>query len=326
MDRNILLTLEDEDAICEVGRAVSAKLRVQMLKLLNSYSMNVNELAEKLDIPVSTAAFHVNVLADAGLIFAAYQPGARGAQKLCSRKLDRVQIDFGEKPDIAKMDFTTISMPVGCYSNCYGIKASCGLVSEVGYIDVDDEPKAFFNPSHYSAQLIWFSEGVLEYKFPSTCLANSTAQRIQFSLELCSEVSNYRNDWPSDITVWINDKEICTYLSPGDFGGRKGRFSPEWWSETYTQFGLLKTFSVDSRGVTIDNVFASPIKIEELELEKGECISFKIGVKENAVNRGGINIFGEKFGDYEQNIVMRVDYMQNSAERTSEAEAPKKEN
>lgn len=311
MERNIYLNLDSEDQLSEIGRALSVKLRLQILKLLNRYSMNVNELADALKIPVSTTAFHVKVLTEAGLIFSAFQPGTRGSQKLCSRKVDNIQIDFMQKVDIQKTDFVTISMPVGCYSDCSDIKPSCGLVSELGYIDIDDEPKVFYNPAHYAAQLIWFSAGTLEYRFPNTSLIRRNPIRLQFSLELCSEVSNYRNDWPSDITVWVNGVELCTYTSPGDFGGRRGKFSPEWWSETYTQFGLLKSFSIDRTGVTIDNVFVSDLTIDKLNLAEGDCIRFRIGMKEDAVNKGGVNIFGEKFGDYDQNIIMKLTFSDN---------------
>lgn len=316
MERNLRLTLSDEAQLCEISRALSVPTRVQMLKLLNRDAMNINELAKELDIPVSTAALHVKVLADAGLIFSTVQPGLRGSQKVCSRKIDFVQLDFMEKLELTKTEFTTVSMPVGCYSDCEGIMAPCGIVGANSYLDSDDEPKVFFNPAHFSAQLIWFTEGVLSYKFPNMCLKDRIATRIQFSLELCSECANYRNDWPSDITVWINGKEVGTYLSPGDFGGRRGRYSPAWWSDTYTQFGLLKTFSVEKAGTYIDNVKASNVTVSDLNLEDGDCIDFRIGVKHDAVNRGGMNLFGEKFGDYQQNIIMRLDHIERTPKAT----------
>jgi len=37
-----------------------------------------------------------------------------------------------------------------------------------------------------------------------------------------------------------------------------------------------------------------------------DYISFKIGVKEDSKYVGGINLFGNKFGDFEQNIDMRI--------------------
>ena len=37
-------------------------------------------------------------------------------------------------------------------------------------------------------------------------------------------------------------------------------------------------------------------------------ISVKIGIKEEAKNIGGISIFGKSFGDYPQDIVMKLEY------------------
>lgn len=102
MERNLRLTLSDEAQLCEISRALSVPTRVQMLKLLNRDAMNINELAKELEIPVSTAALHVKVLADAGLIFSTVQPGLRGSQKVCSRKIDFVQLDFMEKLELTK--------------------------------------------------------------------------------------------------------------------------------------------------------------------------------------------------------------------------------
>lgn len=319
MERNLLLNFNDIEKLSEVARALSVPTRVQILLLVSKESMSVNELAEALDLPISTVSMHVNVLLETGLLFSAQQPGIRGRKKVCSRKIDFVQFDFAETFELETDEKIVVNMPIGCYTSADGIQAPCGIVGEHSYLSPDDDAKNFFEPAHYDAQLIWLSQGVLEYKFPNGVLNSYAAKKISFSLELCSEISNYRNDWPSDITIWINGREVCTYLSPGDFGGRRGKLNPAWWSDTYTQYGLLKTFSVDQNGTYIDGIKASMVTIDQLELEKGDYISFKIGVKPDAVNSGGLNIFGEKFGDYQQNILMRLEYgnavQKNTAER-----------
>lgn len=318
MERNLLLNFNDIEKLSEVARALSVPTRVQIIWLVSKESMSVNELADALGLPISTVSMHVNVLLETGLLFSAQQPGIRGRKKVCSRKIDFVQFDFAEKFEMETDEEIVVNMPIGYYTSAEGISSSCGIVGEHSYLSPDDDAKNFYEPSHYDAQLIWLSQGVLEYKFPNGVLKNNTAKKISFSLELCSEVSNYRNDWPSDITIWINGREVCTYLSPGDFGGRRGKLNPSWWSDTYTQYGLLKTFSVDQNGTYIDGIKASMVTIDQLELEKDDYISFKIGVKPDAVNCGGLNIFGEKFGDYQQNIVMHMEY--GSATQTNIAE------
>jgi predicted transcriptional regulator len=41
-------------------------------------------------------------------------------------------------------------------------------------------------------------------------------------------------------------------------------------------------------------------------LKETNRIKLTIGIKEDAVHKGGINIFGKNFGDYPQSIVMTI--------------------
>ena len=119
----------------------------------------------------------------------------------------------------------------------------------------------------------------------------------------------YRNDFPSDITFWINDKEIATYNSPGDFGGRRGKYSPSYWFINSTQFGILKTITVNNNGVYIDNINVSKnITLNDILVYNCPFIEFKIGIKDDAIHKGGINIFGKNFGDYNQAILMKIKF------------------
>ena len=198
-------------------------------------------------------------------------------------------------------------MPIGHYIDC-AVTPTCGLVNEFSFIDTSDEESSFYDPNRFSAQLIWFNSGFLEYRFPNKLLKFGTETQIEFSMELCSEAPHYRNNWPSDITLWVNDIEVGTWTSPGDLGGRRGRLNPFWWSDSHTQYGILKKWSITEEGSFIDNMKVSDLIISELNLNNKPFISMKVGVKEDATNKGGINIFGKNFGDYAQDIFMRIDY------------------
>ena len=50
------------------------------------------------------------------------------------------------------------------------------------------------------------------------------------------------------------------------------------------------------------------ISIKQLKLDKCPYIALRIGIKEDAKHIGGINIFGEKYGDYPQGIIMTFTY------------------
>ena len=101
-----------------------------------------------------------------------------------------------------------------------------------------DETAVFYLPEHSEAQLIWFTQGYLEYRVNRSLLREAgSMENVEISFEACSEAQGYNNDWPSDITLWINRREVGTFTSAGDFGGTRGAQNPAWWSDTMTQYG-----------------------------------------------------------------------------------------
>lgn len=306
MSKEIELNLENPEELCSVAKALSSEVRIQIIKLLNFNCLNVNEISEHLGIPTSSAALNVKILEEAGLIHTELQPGVRGSMKVCSRKRDVIKIVLKANSD-SHENTQYINMPIGNYVDCKS-SPTCGIVSEKGYIGIEDDPKGFYDPLRVNAQLIWFHDGYLEYRFSNSILEKNEAKFLEISMEICSEAPNYHNNWPSDITLWINGIDCGTWLSPADFGGRRGKLNPSWWSDGSTQFGMLKTWRVTKEGSFIDGSNAKNINIKKLELEKNDFISVRVGIKKDAKNIGGINIFGDKFGDYSQNIIMRIDY------------------
>lgn len=311
IDRHISLNIdreEDYELFEKLGKALSSDVRLRMLAILKHKSMNVVELAQVLKIPVSSAAFHVNLLEEANLINTEMLPGIRGSQKVCSSRAEDVFLSINTSPQEKERRSFSVDMPIGNYYD-FKIHPTCGMVNDETYIESCDDVQSFYSPNRSAAQLIWFQRGFVEYRFPNHFISGKNPNYVSFSLEICSEAPGYRNVWPSDITFSINDRELLTYTSPGDFGGRHGKLTPIWWTDGNTQFGLLKTISVDGFGTYLDGVMKSEdITVESLELSARPYISFKIEIKKDARYVGGINIFGKSYGDYAQNIVMHVEY------------------
>ena len=69
----------------------------------------------------------------------------------------------------------------------------------------------------------------------------------------------------------------------------------------------MKRWKVTNDGCYLDDAQISGITLEQLHLTDKPYIAVRIGVKPDAVHQGGINLFGERFGDYNQAIVMRLD-------------------
>lgn len=298
------------EELVKVTHALSTELRLSMMKLLNTRRMNVAELAEALGIPVSTAASNVKVLEQAKLIETELLPASRGAMKVCRRTYDDIKIRMNA-PELHGSDLNRcyeIEMPIGSFIACE-VAPTCGMVSEEGPMIAEDSPAGFFHPNRLQAQLIWLRKGYLEYRYPLELPPDAQIQSIQFSMEICSEAPNYDPDWPSDITLWINGVEIGTWTSPGDFGGRRGKLNPSWWSDSGTQFGLLKTWCIDDTRSMLDEKEISAVTLNELNLASRSYVDMRIGVKEDAVFKGGLNLFGKRFGDHEQDLRMKIHYL-----------------
>ena len=301
------LTLNEPEEMAEICHALSSPVRIGILRLLARKNMSVGEIAQEMDLPMSTAALAVQVLQNAGLITSQNQPGTRGTLKICSRKLDQVMLSL-VLPDDEPSQSISLSMPIGGYSTAEGIVPTCGLANGNNLIGLMDVPSAFYLPTRFSAQLIWIQQGFLEYRFSVDAIEYDHIDWLEISFEACSEAPMYRDPWKSDIAVEINGKRLGIWTSPCDCGGRRGILTPQWWSDTSTQFGFLKTWRVDRTGSFLDNQPVGEVRLPELQLEQRSYISVRIGVPKDAENVGGLNLFGEQFGDFPQDIVLKIGY------------------
>lgn len=301
---SILVLNTDKDL--EVLKALSSELRIRILELLNGRTLNVNEVAQALGIPQSTAAVNIEALEKAGLVRAENRKGKKGSQKLCSAQYSEIVIAFSSKGKESRDDIIEVEMPVGLYTK-FDVSPPCGLCSREKIIGFLDAPDSFWSPERVKAGLLWFEKGFVEYKFPNNALyKRGPFKRIEVEVELSSEVPGTNKNWPSDITLWINEVEIGTWTSPGDFGDKRGRFTPLWWKLEGSQYGLLKTWIVTEEGSFVDGERVSNVTLKDLEVYKHSSIKVRIGVKEDAENVGGVNIFGRGFGNYDQDIVLRL--------------------
>ncbi len=305
---DLVLNIDDPGADA-IFKALGHSLRLRILRLVSNHALTVTQITEMLDIPTSTANQHLKVLEDAGLIQTALRPASRGTEKVCVGVYQHVECDLvtsTTRPERA----VEIAMPVGAYTDFQVIRP-CGLASHTGIIGVQDDPEAFLEPEHIDAQILWFAVGFVEYRFPKRLPPRTHPVSLYLGMEICSEAPGHDADWPSDITVWINEIEIGTWTSPGDFGGQRGILNPDWWPSNSTQYGSLKSWQVSGSGSYIDGVRISDVTLDELQLTQKPYIAVRVGVKPDSEYQGGVNIFGRLFGNYPQDIVMRLIYDRN---------------
>ncbi|KKC32465.1 ArsR/SmtB family transcription factor [Devosia psychrophila] len=304
MSRNFLV-IDPEDGIA-VLKGLASSIRIKMLKLLHVEGpMNGNDIAARLGLPQSTVSTNLQILESAGLIRTETQKARKGNQKICHSTFDEVLVMFKEdiKP---RSNVIEVAMPLGLYTSCE-VSAPCGLCSVDGIIGLLDVPDTFLDPGRMKTGLIWFTRGFVEYQFPNNAkLAQNTIEVMEFSMELSSEVPGTSADWPSDITLSVNGTEIGTWMSTGDYGDKRGVYTPNWWKLKGSQYGKLKSWRVTTDGTYVDGMKISPVSLVDLDLANHRSIRLRIAVKEDALHPGGINIFGRGFGNYDQDIILRL--------------------
>jgi predicted transcriptional regulator len=305
MSRNFLV-VDPEEGI-EVLKGLASPVRVRILKLLHIKGpLNVNDIADALELPQSTVSSNVQILEEATLIRTETQKARKGNQKICHSTFDEVLVMFKEDINPLHADAIEVSMPLGLYTSCE-VSAPCGLCSSEGIIGLLDVPDTFLDPDRMKTGLIWFTRGFVEYQFPNNAkLSKNEIESMEFSMELSSEVPGTSADWPSDITVAVNGKDVGTWTSPGDFGDKRGVYTPDWWKLKGSQYGKLKSWRINRDGTYVDGIKISPVSLKDLDVATHHSIRLRIGVKADAQHPGGINIFGRGFGNYDQDIVLRL--------------------
>lgn len=290
-----------------VIKALGAPMRMRIMEMVyETPGMSMNELALALGLTNSAITMHVGKLVEAGLVQVESSSGKRGTAKKISPCYERLVIDMA--PAKKEAQFYQDDIRIGCYTSC-SITPTCGLATPEKVIGAMDDVKAFTFPEHFDAGILWFTSGYVEYGLPNHLQAGQRLSSLQISFEISSEYPGVNEDYPSDIHFFINGKPIGIWVSPGDYGSRKGYISPSWWPESLNQYGLLKTLAVRTDGTYIDGgQKLSDLSIDDLQLDYNSLISFRIEVPRDTANCGGCTLFGEQFGDYNQGIRVKAFY------------------
>lgn len=289
-----------------IFKALGSEMRIDIIKiLLENNGMNMNELAQQLKITNGALTNHIKKLEDCGIVTVSNEAATHGNQKKCSVHLDKILIELDE-PEDAKNVYQT-ELKVGHFSD-YCVYPTCGLSSSKALIGEVDDNRYFAHPDRYNAEILWFTRGYVEYIIPNFIPASQQIDQITISAELSSEAPGVNNVWPSDIYFYLNDIHVGTWTSPGDFGDVKGIFTPDWWFPNWNQYGLLKLLVINKKGTFIDGLKISDINIRSFHLDYRSILKFRLEVPDDAEHVGGLTIFGKTFGNYNQDINIRINY------------------
>lgn len=290
--------------IVKIGSALSSEIRLKMLLLLYNSPRTIVDISNTLGLKNSTTIFHLDNLVKSDLVLVKTLPAKKGKVQLFTLNFTNLNISINTNKEIKPDDYIE-SMPIGMYIDAE-FDSYFGLTtdSELYRIDIKDA----FNEVRKNAQMLWFDGGFLKYKFSNLFLKNGTPTSISFSMELCSETQYYNNDYKSDIYIDVNGIQLGYFLSPGDFGGKRGIHTPQWWPTSKTQYGILVNVEINNNGTFINGTKTSKITIEDLFLQEHNYTELKIYTLRSSEHYGGISLFGRKFGNYPQDIIFTVKY------------------
>ncbi len=288
-------------------KALASETRLEILKLLANSPATTSELAQILGLSKAILSKHLKILEDAKLIHLSHNySSSDNRKKVYTLKVDQIQIHF---PTRIYLPFQkkTSEIRLGFFSD-FSVKPTCGLASPEHVIGDIDDPRSFVLNERIDASLLWFSEGYVEYKIPNLLDDSQKLELLELSLEISSEFPVSNNNWPSDISFFINDIDAGTWTCPGNYSDVRGKYTPSWWNSDFSQYGLLKNIRINQYDTAIDSHKISDIRLEDLHLADSPFIKLRIGIKPDAVNSGGLTIFGRDFGNHNQNILLSVYY------------------
>ncbi|WP_054861047.1 ArsR family transcriptional regulator [Gracilibacillus sp. JCM 18860] len=303
------MQLEIDKSSLPVYEALASDVRLEIIQLLSKNKMNIKDLSKALGISSPIVTKHIEKLEKAGIIRTEKIPGKSGLQRISILKVDHIEINFPKKIYHSFATYET-SVPVGHYTD-YHVLPTCGLATIKDFIGPVDETKYFMDPKRMDARILWFTQGFIEYKTPPNFLKEEDElQQLDISMEISSEFPFSNEVWPSDITFTLNNVELGTWVSPGDFADTRGKYTPpEWWPHNINQYGLLKTIRITPpHGTYMDGEPMSDVTISDLDT-RTEGWKLRIEVKKEAENVGGVTLFGREFGNHNQDINFKLYYI-----------------
>ncbi len=301
-----MLYIKNLDEGLEIFKALGSDIRIEIIKiLLKNQGMNMNELAGRLNITNGALTNHIKKLEECGIISITNESAGHGNQKKCSVNLDKILIDIDTREEIKNI--YQASIKIGHFSD-YHVCPTCGIASNTALIGEVDDTRYFAHPERYDADILWFTKGYIEYIIPNFIPFGQKIDEITISMEISSEAPGINDIWPSDISFLLNNKKIAMWTSPGDFGSVKGIFTPNWWYPNWNQYGLLKILVINEKGTFIDGLKVSDVSIREFDFDFRSIIKLRLEVEDDARHVGGLTIFGKGFGNYNQDIDVRIAY------------------
>lgn len=299
-----MLHITDLETGLELFKTLGSDIRIEIIQiLLKNKNMNLNELASRLNITNGALTSHIKKLEDCGVIQITNEASGHGNEKHCQVCLDKVIIDINARE--SDQDIYEGNICVGQYSD-YKIKPCCGLATQEGYFGELDNIRYFSHPDRMQANLLWFQTGFVEYLLPNFIPTAHTITELTIQLELSTLVSRTDTSLASELEFSLNSIHLGNFTLSGNIGMEQGIYTPNWFDPSFKQHGMLKQILIKNDGTFMDGIKLSDVTIDDFKLDDSSILKFKIATTDNAKYCGGVAIYGKGFGNYNQDIRVRI--------------------
>ena len=292
-----------------VFRTLGSDVRMQIVQLLaETARMNLGEIAERLGLTSGAVTPHIRKLEEEGIICVTSEHSARGTQKVCSLAVDQLLFDVSASVEERQMIAYETQIRIGHYSD-YSVKAPCGLAGADRMIGSADDPRSFAYPERVDAELLWLSDGYVEYRIPNLLPEKQEIVQLTISFEISSALFGSPEDTLSELKFYLNDAYIGKWLSLRCPDSARGIYTPLWYDQKERLYGYLKMLVINQMGVYLDGArIDHELDPNLLKDSKGD-LKLRFETHPESGHGGGLALYGSGFGNYHQNIHVRAHYM-----------------
>ena len=295
-----MLHITNLESGLELFKTLGSDIRIEIIQiLLKNKSMNLNELASRLNITNGALTSHIKKLEDCGIIQITNEASGHGNEKHCQVCLDKIIIDIDSNE--TSKDIYEGNVCIGQYSD-YQIKPCCGLASQEGYFGELDNIRYFSHPDRMQTNLLWFQTGFVEYLLPNFIPTAHTITELSIQFEISTMVNTSDTSMASEIEFSLNGVSLGNYTLTGNIGIDQGIYTPHWFDPSFKQHGMLKQISIKKDGTFIDGNKLCDLTIDNFSLDDSSILKFKIATTDKPKYSGGITLYGTGFGNYNHDI------------------------
>lgn len=286
-----------------VLKALSNSARYSILQQLSQGPMNISELARAIKISQPTVTTYVNQLEKAGLIFCRLQKSSKGYNKICHTNYRGFSLFWEtDLAGIIEAEYS-VDLPVGHYSSIDCV-APGFLATQAGIIASSEDFSRFFHPIRMQAELLLMSEGNVRYLFPYNIPDTHKIRYLEISAEI--SVALDRPDSCTDVSLTINNYKFAVHRIRTAENRNSSNHLLEWYPKDMPTTGQLYVWRVEADRSTLNGLPAGNVTLADLNLQPMQPIDISFEAKSPGEPLGGMIIFGQSFGQYNQDIRLTI--------------------